>query len=94
MGNILTVSKIFTSLTLFEILRFPLNMFPTVINNVVQAKVAVQRISDFLLAYEVEEIKEVKVATPEPVKVATPEPEPEPVFVSVPDAEPDSGLGV
>jgi ABC-type multidrug transport system fused ATPase/permease subunit len=44
MGNSLDVATALTSLALFDILRFPLFMLPNVINNVVEAKVSVDRV--------------------------------------------------
>ncbi|KAA0160384.1 hypothetical protein FNF28_05463 [Cafeteria roenbergensis] len=54
-GGQLTAAKAFTSLSLFGILRFPLAMFPSVINNCIEALVSVERIESFLGAGEVEE---------------------------------------
>ena len=42
LGNILDVATALTALALFEILRFPLFIFPMVINNLIEAKVAGQ----------------------------------------------------
>uniref|UniRef100_A0A8C7K9K0 Canalicular multispecific organic anion transporter 2-like n=1 Tax=Oncorhynchus kisutch TaxID=8019 RepID=A0A8C7K9K0_ONCKI len=47
-NNILDAEKAFVSLSLFNILRFPLNMLPQVISSVVQASVSLKRIQDFL----------------------------------------------
>ncbi|GMH99837.1 hypothetical protein TrLO_g747 [Triparma laevis f. longispina] len=47
-GKTLDVATALTSLALFEILRFPLFMLPNVINNLVEAKVSVDRIRVFL----------------------------------------------
>ncbi|KAG8445986.1 hypothetical protein GDO86_013747 [Hymenochirus boettgeri] len=46
--NILDAEKAFVSLSLFNILRFPLNMLPQVISSMVQASVSIKRIQDFL----------------------------------------------
>ncbi|KAM8945709.1 ATP-binding cassette sub-family C member 3 [Pelodytes ibericus] len=46
--NILDAEKAFVSLSLFNILRFPLNMLPQVISNLAQASVSVKRIQNFL----------------------------------------------
>nr|XP_015211612.1 PREDICTED: canalicular multispecific organic anion transporter 2 isoform X8 [Lepisosteus oculatus] len=46
--NVLDAQKAFVSLSLFNILRFPLNMLPQVISSVVQASVSLKRIQDFL----------------------------------------------
>ncbi|XP_068610353.1 ATP-binding cassette sub-family C member 3 [Brachionichthys hirsutus] len=46
--NILDAEKAFVSLSLFNILRFPLNMLPQVISSVVQANVSLKRIQAFL----------------------------------------------
>ncbi|XP_051770127.1 ATP-binding cassette sub-family C member 3 isoform X1 [Ctenopharyngodon idella] len=46
--NILDAERAFVSLSLFNILRFPLNMLPQVISSIVQASVSLKRIQDFL----------------------------------------------
>ena len=51
-GNELDVATALTSLALFEILRFPLFMLPNVLNNMVEAKVSVDRVQSFLLEQE------------------------------------------
>ncbi|GAV06012.1 hypothetical protein RvY_16054-2 [Ramazzottius varieornatus] len=52
--NILDAEKAFVSLTLFNILRRPLGMLPDVIQSVVQARVAVNRLTKFLLNEELD----------------------------------------
>jgi len=52
LGNELDVSTALTSLALFELLRFPLFMLPNTINNIVEAKVSVDRVESFLLEAE------------------------------------------
>ncbi|XP_061089116.1 ATP-binding cassette sub-family C member 3 isoform X3 [Conger conger] len=47
-NNILDAEKAFVSLSLFNILRFPLNMLPQVISSIVQASVSLKRIQEFL----------------------------------------------
>ncbi|XP_076615304.1 ATP-binding cassette sub-family C member 3 isoform X1 [Chaetodon auriga] len=47
-NNILDAEKAFVSLSLFNILRFPLSMLPQVISNIVQASVSLKRIQGFL----------------------------------------------
>uniref|UniRef100_UPI0037E7E5A5 ATP-binding cassette sub-family C member 3 n=1 Tax=Semicossyphus pulcher TaxID=241346 RepID=UPI0037E7E5A5 len=47
-NNILDAEKAFVSLSLFNILRFPLNMLPQVISSMVQASVSLKRIQNFL----------------------------------------------
>ncbi|XP_075435703.1 ATP-binding cassette sub-family C member 3 isoform X3 [Ascaphus truei] len=46
--NILDAEKAFVSLSLFNILRFPLNMLPQVISNIAQTSVSIKRIQKFL----------------------------------------------
>ncbi|XP_056672583.1 ATP-binding cassette sub-family C member 3 isoform X2 [Monodelphis domestica] len=46
--NILDAEKAFVSLSLFNILRFPLNMLPQVISNLAQTSVSLKRIQHFL----------------------------------------------
>ncbi|XP_071763895.1 ATP-binding cassette sub-family C member 3 isoform X3 [Centroberyx gerrardi] len=47
-NNVLDAGKAFVSLSLFNILRFPLNMLPQVISSIVQASVSLRRIQNFL----------------------------------------------
>ncbi|KAJ8413727.1 hypothetical protein AAFF_G00082340 [Aldrovandia affinis] len=47
-NNILDAEKAFVSLSLFNILRFPLNLLPQVISSIVQASVSLKRIQKFL----------------------------------------------
>ncbi|XP_066556292.1 ATP-binding cassette sub-family C member 2 [Amia ocellicauda] len=51
-GNVLTASKVFTSITLFNILRLPLFDLPTVISLVIQMKVSLSRLENFLNSEE------------------------------------------
>ncbi|XP_043849386.1 multidrug resistance-associated protein 1-like [Dromiciops gliroides] len=51
-GNILTANKVFTSMSLFNILRLPLFDLPMVISAVVQTKISLGRLQDFLHAEE------------------------------------------
>uniref|UniRef100_A0AAG5CWY7 ABC-type glutathione-S-conjugate transporter n=1 Tax=Anopheles atroparvus TaxID=41427 RepID=A0AAG5CWY7_ANOAO len=46
--NVLNASTAFVSLSLFNILRFPLSMLPMLISNMVQTSVSVKRINKFL----------------------------------------------
>ncbi|XP_065696871.1 multidrug resistance-associated protein 1-like isoform X1 [Patagioenas fasciata] len=48
--NVLTATKVFTSISLFNILRLPLFDLPSVISAVAQTKVSVSRLEDFLCA--------------------------------------------
>ncbi|XP_060581167.1 multidrug resistance-associated protein 1-like isoform X5 [Ruditapes philippinarum] len=47
-NNILDAEKAFVSLSLFNILRFPLSMLPMVISNIVQVRVSLTRLRNFL----------------------------------------------
>ncbi|KAM4525784.1 ATP-binding cassette sub-family C member 3 isoform 2-T2 [Fundulus diaphanus] len=47
-NNVLDAERAFVSLSLFNILRFPLNMLPQVISGLVQASVSLKRIQNFL----------------------------------------------
>eukprot|EP00959_Pyramimonas_sp_CCMP1952_P055412 1158384-Pyramimonas_sp.AAC.1 len=44
LGHVLSAAEAFTSLALFNIVRFPLAMLPNVINNLVEANVSLKRI--------------------------------------------------
>ncbi|NWW22240.1 MRP1 protein, partial [Falcunculus frontatus] len=48
--NVLTATKVFTSISLFNILRLPLFDLPSVISAVAQTKVSLSRLEDFLFA--------------------------------------------
>ncbi|XP_056361549.1 ATP-binding cassette sub-family C member 3 isoform X2 [Oenanthe melanoleuca] len=46
--NVLDAEKAFVSLSLFNLLKFPLNMLPQVISNIAQTSVSLKRIQQFL----------------------------------------------
>ncbi|XP_027504549.1 multidrug resistance-associated protein 1-like isoform X1 [Corapipo altera] len=48
--NVLTAAKVFTSISLFNILRYPLFDLPSVISAVAQTRVSLSRLEDFLFA--------------------------------------------
>lgn len=52
--NILDSSTAFVSLSLFNILRFPLSMLPMMISSMVQASVSVKRINVFMNTEELD----------------------------------------
>ncbi|KAJ4703002.1 ABC transporter C family member 2-like [Melia azedarach] len=52
LGGDLTPSKAFTSLSLFAVLRYPLNLLPNLLSQVVNANVSLQRLEELLLAEE------------------------------------------
>lgn len=52
--HILSPDKAFVSLSLFNILRFPLSMLPMVIAYTVQAQVSIKRLNHFLVNEELE----------------------------------------
>lgn len=52
----LTIATALTSLALFDILRFPLAMLPNVLNNVIEARISLDRIQGFLLEADAEDI--------------------------------------
>ena len=54
LGNELSPTKVFTSLALFNQLRFPLIFFPMLMNTLAEGKVSLTRLSRFLLADEVD----------------------------------------
>ncbi|CAH2034504.1 unnamed protein product [Thlaspi arvense] len=53
LGGDLTPARAFTSLSLFAVLRSPLNMLPNLLNQVVNANVSLQRIEELLLSEEI-----------------------------------------
>ncbi|GMH26067.1 hypothetical protein Nepgr_027910 [Nepenthes gracilis] len=52
LGGDLTPARAFTSLSLFAVLRYPLNMLPNLITQAVNANVSLQRMEELLLAEE------------------------------------------
>ena len=52
--NVLDSQKAFTSLALFNILRFPLSMLPFMITSAVQASVSIKRINKFMRSAELD----------------------------------------
>ncbi|EEF35769.1 ABC transporter C family member 12 [Ricinus communis] len=52
LGGDLTPARAFTSLSLFQVLRFPLNMLPNLLSQVVNANVSLQRLEELFLAEE------------------------------------------
>ncbi|KAF9961648.1 hypothetical protein BGZ70_008234 [Mortierella alpina] len=55
-GNTLNAAVVFSSLSLFNIMRMPLMIFPQVVSAMVDATVSVRRIEDLLLAEELEDL--------------------------------------
>ncbi|CAH1707315.1 unnamed protein product [Chironomus riparius] len=53
-NNVLDAKTAFTSLALFNILRFPLSMLPMLISNMVQTSVSVKRINKFMNGEELD----------------------------------------
>ncbi|NWQ58725.1 MRP3 protein, partial [Neopipo cinnamomea] len=63
--NILDAEKAFVSISLFNILKFPLNMLPQVISNIAQTSVSLKRIQQFLSHDELDpNCVETKVISP------------------------------
>jgi ATP-binding cassette subfamily C (CFTR/MRP) protein 1 len=53
-GETLTAQKVFVSLSLFNMLRFPLFMLPDVISSVMEASVSIVRLNAFLSSEELD----------------------------------------
>lgn len=53
----LTAEKAFVALSLFNIIRFPMNILPQLVSGLVNARIAIKRISDFLVTDEIETIR-------------------------------------
>ncbi|GMF28354.1 unnamed protein product [Phytophthora fragariaefolia] len=53
MDQVLTAAKVFTSIALFNLLRDPLREFPGMIQKCLQAKISLNRMSDYLALHEV-----------------------------------------
>lgn len=57
LGNkTLDISTALTSLALFDLLRFPLYMLPNVINNLIEARISIDRVTSLLLEPECEPV--------------------------------------
>ena len=54
LGNVLTPTKVFTALALFNQLRFPLIFLPMLLNTLAEGRVSLQRLTRFLLAEELQ----------------------------------------
>ncbi|CAI0545474.1 unnamed protein product [Linum tenue] len=52
LGGDLTPARAFTSLSLFQVLRYPLNMLPNLLSQVVTANVSIQRLEELFMAEE------------------------------------------
>merc|ERR1711871_1761696 len=57
LGNQLHVANALTALALFNIMRFPLNVLPNVVNSVLEALVSVERVRSFLLLDEIQPVE-------------------------------------
>ncbi|XP_045473553.1 multidrug resistance-associated protein 1-like isoform X4 [Harmonia axyridis] len=53
-NNVLDATKAFTSISLFNILRFPMAMLPTLISNLAQTSVSLRRINEFMNSPELD----------------------------------------
>eukprot|EP01134_Creolimax_fragrantissima_P008215 CFRG8215T1 len=54
LGNQLSAEKAFVALSLLNLLQFPVVMFPNVINSIIEASVALNRVHKFLTAEEID----------------------------------------
>lgn len=54
LGNVLTPTKVFTALALFNQLRFPLIFLPMLLNTLAEGRISLQRLTGFLLAEELQ----------------------------------------
>ncbi|GAB9473484.1 Abc transporter c family member 5, partial [Globisporangium polare] len=72
MGQTLTAAKVFTAIALFEAIRDPLTDLPNVIQQLVQAKISISRMAEFLALEEHNPVNVTRVdpAQPEDVVVA------------------------
>ncbi|KAL1925554.1 uncharacterized protein VTP21DRAFT_437 [Calcarisporiella thermophila] len=59
-GHELTASTLFTALALFNMLRDPLNMLPSVVADIVRAKVSLDRVNGFLQEEETEKYRQLR----------------------------------
>ena len=66
LGNELTAEKAFVAISLFNIMRFPLFILPTIISNIVQYGVSAKRITKFLEGDELDADSVIKNEFPDP----------------------------
>jgi len=59
-NNVLDAEKAFVSLSLFNILRFPMSMLPMMIASVIQSSVSIKRINKYMNLHELSEDRDVK----------------------------------
>ncbi|KAF1316153.1 Abc transporter c family member 5, partial [Globisporangium splendens] len=69
MGQMLTAAKVFTAIALFNALRDPLRDLPNVIQTCIEAKVSLDRVSDFLDMHEYDPSNVTRDATGQPEDV-------------------------
>jgi len=62
-GNRLTAAKVFSSLAFFNMLRFPLAILPNTFSNLMDALVAMKRLSGLLNAKELDDLPEIDVTS-------------------------------
>ncbi|QQP56511.1 ATP-binding cassette sub-family C member 1, partial [Caligus rogercresseyi] len=72
LNNVLDSEKIFVSISLFNILRFPLNMLTHVIGGIASASVSLKRINSFLATEELEEGILIRSNTKDPHAIVVP----------------------
>ncbi|KAK8792333.1 hypothetical protein WA158_001868 [Blastocystis sp. Blastoise] len=60
----LTVSTAFTCISCFNIIRAPINIVPSVINNIIESNVSLKRMEDFLLTEEYVPVQEGSLTAP------------------------------
>ncbi|ORX52518.1 P-loop containing nucleoside triphosphate hydrolase protein [Piromyces finnis] len=68
-GNRLTAAKVFSSLAFFNMLRFPLAILPNVFSNLMDAKVAMKRLSNLLNAKELDDLPEIDVTSDNAISI-------------------------
>ncbi|KAF9973525.1 hypothetical protein BGZ73_003215 [Actinomortierella ambigua] len=68
-GNDLNAAIVFSSLSLFNIMRMPLMILPQVVSGMVDALVSIHRVQDFLLADELEDLPPVNLQSEHAIAV-------------------------
>ncbi|GAB9476919.1 Abc transporter c family member 5, partial [Globisporangium polare] len=69
MGQVLTAAKVFTAIALFEAIRDPLTDLPNVIQQLVQAKISINRMAEFLALEEHNPVNVTRVDPAQPEDV-------------------------
>ena len=69
-GNTVSNTRVYTALSLFNLIRFPLVFMPFILISFLNAKVAFDRLTEFLLAEEAEAVGDIDTSEPGRVRIS------------------------